>query len=103
MGERVSMKRVAPKSSGLHQLLLAEHRRNTGPKSRWHIPGAGPSDYEQALVAGEPVVVSSSMLMCALMHAGLPSRGYEYGGRCWGKQFLLAEDGTLSEWTPEDE
>jgi hypothetical protein len=42
--------------------------------------------------------------MCSLLHAGLPSDDYAFGGRHWGKKFLLDEDGTLSEWTePEDE
>jgi hypothetical protein len=86
----------------VRELLLQEHRRRFGPKSRWYRPGAGPSDYEQALVAGEPVVVSSSTLMCALLHAGLPSDDYGFGGRHWGKQFMLDVDGTLTEWTPED-
>jgi len=49
-------------------------------------------EYEQALVAGEPVVV----------HAGLPSDDYAFGGRHWGKKWLLDVDGTLSEWTGED-
>ena len=40
--------------------------------------------------------------MCALMHANLPFDDYAYGGRYWGKQFLLDVDGTLTEWTPED-
>ena len=85
-------------------LLLEEHRRVVGPQSRWYIPGRPPSDYEQALVAGEPVLVSSSGLMCTLLHAGLPFDEYAFGGRHWGKQFLLDEDGTLSEWTePEDD
>ena len=57
------------------------------------------SEYEQALVAGEPIVIDSGTLMCALTHAGLPSDDYAFGGRYWGKQFLLDEDGTLSEWT----
>ena len=42
--------------------------------------------------------------MCALLHAGLPFDEYAFGDRHWGKQFLLDEDGTLSEWTePEDD
>ena len=87
----------------LRALLLKEHRRLFGPTGRWHIPGHV-SEYEQALVAGEPIVIYSSGLMCALLHAGLPSDDYAFGGRHWGKQWLLDVDGTLSEWTePEDD
>jgi hypothetical protein len=87
----------------LRQLFLKEHRRLFGPTGRWHIPGRV-SEYEQALVAGEPIVIDSSTLMCSPLHAGLPSDDYAFGGRHWGKKFLLDEDGTLSEWTePEDE
>jgi len=59
-------------------------------------------EYEQALVAGEPVVVDYGTIMCALLHAGLPSDDYAFGGRRWGKKWLLDVDGTLSEWTGED-
>ena len=82
----------------LRNLLLAEHRRNVGPGSRWYRPGAGPSEYEQALVAGEPVVVDSSGLLCALMYAGHNADDYAFGGRHWGKQWLLDTDGTLTEY-----
>src|SRR6478752_10589745 len=87
----------------LRQLLLREHRRLFGPTGRWHIPGRV-SDCEQALVAGEPIVIDSGTLMCALLHAGLPSDDYAFGGRHWGKQWHLDVDGTLSEFTePEDD
>jgi len=85
----------------LRHLLLKDHREKFGPTGRWHIPGRV-SDYEQALVAGEPIVIDSGTIMCALMHAGLPSDDYAFGGRHWGKQWLLDDDGTLSEWTVED-
>jgi hypothetical protein len=87
----------------LRALLLAEYRRNVGPGSRWHMPGRPPSDYEQALVAGEQVVVSSSTLMRALLQAGLPSDDYVFGGRHSGKQWHLDIDGALTEWTAEDQ
>ena len=86
----------------VRNLLLTEHRKRFGPGSRWHIPGKPPSEYETALASGEAVLVDSSGLMCALMHANLPFDDYAYGGRYWGKQFLLDVDGTLTEWTPED-
>jgi hypothetical protein len=84
----------------LRQVLLKDHRKRFGPNGRWHIPGHV-SDYEKALVAGEPIVVDSGTLMCAFMHAGLPYDDYAFGGRHHGKQFLLAEDGSLTEWTPD--
>jgi hypothetical protein len=84
----------------LRQVLLNDNRKRFGPNSRWHIPGRV-SEYEQALIAGDPVVIDDGTLMCALMHAGLPCDDYAFGGRYYGKQLLLAEDGSLSEWTPE--
>jgi hypothetical protein len=86
----------------LRLLLLKDHRLRFGPTSRWHIPGRV-SEYEQALVAGEPLVVDSGTIMCALMHAGLPSDDYAFGGRHWGKQWHLDVDDTLSEWTAENQ
>jgi hypothetical protein len=84
------------------QLLLSDHRKRFGPASRWPLPGRV-SEYERALVAGEPIVIDSGTIMCALMHAGLPSDEYAFGGPQWGKQWYLDVDGTLSEWTgPED-
>jgi hypothetical protein len=86
----------------VRNLLLAEHRKRSGPGSRWYRPGSPASDYETALVSGAAVLVDSSGLMCALMHANLPSDDYAYGGTHWGKQFLLDVDGTLTEWTAAD-
>src|SRR5262245_7245806 len=97
MGRR----RTQRADDSLRQLLLKDHRKRFGPNGRWHIPGRM-SDYEAALVAGEPIVIDSGTLMCALMHAGLPHEDYIFGGRYWGK-LLLAEDGSLAEWTPDDE
>jgi hypothetical protein len=86
----------------LRQVVLKDHRNRFGPGGRWHIPGRV-SEYEQALVAGKPVVVDSGTLMCALLHAGLPSDPYVYGGRHWGKQLMLDVEGTLTEWSAEDQ
>ena len=84
----------------LRQLLLAYWRSRFGPTGRWHIPGRV-SEYEQALMAGEAIVVDSSTIMCALNHAGLPSDEYAFGGQHWGKKFLLGEDGSLSEYVEQ--
>jgi hypothetical protein len=86
----------------LRQLLLAYWRNRFGPTGRWHIPGRV-SEYEQALVAGEAIVVDSSTIMCALNHANLPCDDYAFGGRHSGKQWHLDVDGALTEWTAEDQ
>jgi hypothetical protein len=73
-----------------------------GPGSRWHLPGYV-SDYTRALEAGEPVVVSSVSMMCALMHANLPSDDYAFGGVHYGKYFHVSGDDVVTEWTAEDQ
>jgi hypothetical protein len=91
----VGRRRTQRADDTLRQVLLKDHRKRFGPNSRWHIPGHV-SEYEQALIAGDPIVVDSGTLMCALMHAGLPYEDYAFGGCYYNGQFLLAEDGTLS-------
>jgi len=54
-----------------------------------------------AWVAAHAASTTPWTLMCALMHAGLPYEDYAFGGCYYNGQFLLAEDGTLTEWTPE--
>ena len=81
----------------LRQALLKDHRNRFGPGGRWHIPGRV-SDYEKALVAGEAIVVDSGTIMCALLHAGLPHDAFAFGGRDWGKSFVLDERDQLSEY-----
>jgi hypothetical protein len=77
----------------VRQLLLADHYRRcaTNPGSRWYLHGYV-CDYCRDLAAGEQIVVSSSGLVCALMHAGLPSvDDYAFGAgtgarsSCWTK------------------
>jgi hypothetical protein len=51
----------------------------------------------EVLRAGEPVVVSSAVLMRALLHTGLPCDEYCFGGRYYKAQFLLDQRGQLSE------
>jgi hypothetical protein len=84
----------------LRRVLLKDHRERFGPTGRWHIPGRV-SEYEKALVAGEAVVVESGTLMCALLHAGLPSDEYAFGGPDWGKSFVLDERDQLRECEAE--
>jgi hypothetical protein len=91
------MVRRIQRNDGLRDLLIAEWDRFM---LRWRIPGRV-SEYEEALKAGEPVGVSSSQLLRAFMHAGLPHRTLAYGGRDWGKSFVLDERDQLSEWVPE--
>jgi hypothetical protein len=47
------------------------------------------------------VVLASSALLRAFLHAGLPYRSYAFGGREWGKTFVLDEHDQLREWVPE--
>jgi hypothetical protein len=55
----------------------------------------------EALKAGQPVVVSSAVLMRALLHAGLPCDEYCFGGQYYKATFLLDERGQLSEYVEE--
>jgi hypothetical protein len=64
---------------------------------RWHIPGRR-CEFEDALVSGKAVVVSSATNMSALMHAGLPRDEYTYAGKLGCKQWLLDENERLSEY-----
>jgi hypothetical protein len=82
------------RTEGLRRLLLDRH-----PKSmeRWHIPGRR-CEFEDALVSGKAVVVSSTTNMSALMHAGLPRDEYTYAGKLGCKQWLLDENDRLSEY-----
>ena len=89
MGRRVS------RNDGLRQLLLVDYRRLL---ERWRIPGKV-YEREVALESDAAVVVSSSQLLRAFMHAGLPHRTLAYGGRDWGKIFLLDEHDQLAEWS----
>lgn len=86
----------------MRPLLLADHRRRFGPSTRWHRPGHV-SDYARALEAGEPVVISSSTMMCALLHANLPADDYMFGGVHHGRWFHVSGDDVVTEWTAEDQ
>jgi hypothetical protein len=102
MAERMKGSPGRARKSGMRPLLLAEHRRQFGPGSRWHRPGYM-SDYARALEAGEAVLVSSSGMMCALLHANLPCEDYAFGGAHYGKQFHVSGDDVVTEWTAEDQ
>ena len=71
MGRRVS------RNDGLPQLLLEDYRRF---QERRRIPGTV-YEPEVALESGAAVVVSSTQLLRAFIHAGLPHRTLAYGGR----------------------
>ena len=49
------------------------------------------------------MLVSSSGMMCALMHANLPCEDYTFGGAHYGKYFHVSEDDVVTEWTDEDQ
>jgi hypothetical protein len=91
------MVRQNAKSDGLRQQLLADYRRSL---ERWRIPGRV-YEKEVALDSGEPVVVDSPAIMCALMHMGLPCGDYTHDGKHGQKLFLLDEFDRLTEYTEE--
>ena len=91
------MARRLQRNDGLRDVLIAEWDRSM---LRWRIPGRV-SEHEEALKSGKPVVVSSSTLLRAFLHAGLPYSSYAFGGREWGKTFVLDEHDQLREWVPE--
>src|ERR1700750_2575104 len=72
------------------RLLLTDLQKQCASTagSRWYMPGYV-CEYCQELAAGETVVIDSSTLMCALLHADLPGiDDYAFRGRHCGKQFL---------------
>jgi hypothetical protein len=91
------MPRRQQRSTGLRQVLIQEWDRGM---VRWRIPGRICA-YEEALTSGQPVVVSSSSMLRAFMAAGLPTDRFAYGGRDWGKSFLLDERDQLTEYADE--
>ena len=87
------------RSSGLRQLLIAdrEYRLPGSPNPPpWSAPRGWHDQLLTALKAGEPVVVSSSLLLTAHIHAGLPDRQYAYGGQLHGCVFVLGSDDRLT-------
>jgi len=90
------MARRVQRNDGLRDVLIAEWDRSM---LRWRIPGRVCE--EEALKAGEPVVLSSSALLRAFMHAGLPYRSYAFGCRDWGGTFVLDEHDRLSEYVDD--
>jgi hypothetical protein len=90
------------RKSGMRPLLFVEHRSRFGPGGRWHLPGYV-SDYARALEAGDPVVVSSAAMMCALLHANLLCDDFAFGGAHYGKSFHVSGDDVVTEWTAEDQ
>ena len=57
----------------------------------------------EALKAGQPMILSSTVLMCAMLHAGMPCDEYSIGGRYYKAAFLLDQRGQLTEYTAESE
>lgn len=98
------MVRRQQNNTGLRELLIADREYrlpgclNPPP---WSAPRGWRDGLLEALKSGEPVVVSSAVLMRALLHAGLPSDDYAYGGRHWGKQWHTDVDGTLTEYVED--
>jgi hypothetical protein len=85
----------------MRELLIADREyRLPGcpPPGPWAAPRGGRDELLEALRSGQAVVVSSSVLMRALFHAGLPCDEYCFGGRYYKATFLLDERGQLSEY-----
>jgi hypothetical protein len=92
-------------ASQLRELLIAdddEFRARWRKPRGWEQPGVNRElpmlDWGIDLRAGRSVVVvSSSRLMCALLHAGLPCQEYCFGGRYFKSEFVLDENDRLIE------
>lgn len=84
------MARRVRRNDGLRKLLIAERERGL---KRW--PVSTGDEYLDGLRSGGPVLVSSSQLMRALMHARLPYGTYCFGGADFGRLFVLGADGAL--------
>jgi hypothetical protein len=91
------MARRFVRDDGVRQALIPDAQRSA---ARWAISGR-PSERLEVLRSGVPVVVSSACLLTAFSRAGLPVRDYCFGGRHWGKAFLLDEFDQLTEWGVE--
>jgi hypothetical protein len=87
------MARRPRNSSGLRELLIAEHQRFM---HRWQIPGR-PDERLEALRAGQAVEVCSATLLRAFMHAGLRHDDFAFGGRHYKTEFVLDENDKLIE------
>jgi len=91
-------------SSGMRELLIADREyRLPGcpPPPPWSAPRGWRDELLKALKAGQPVVVDSSVLIRALLHAGLPCDDYCFGGQYYKANFLLDQRGQLSEYVEE--
>jgi hypothetical protein len=87
------------RSAGLRKLLIADRERSL---SRWAVPGR-PDECLEDLRAHVPIVVTSSQLMCALLHAGLPHKQFAFGGSEHGNTFVLDENDQLTELSSGDQ
>jgi hypothetical protein len=91
-------------SDGLRALVIAyrEHRLpKSTPPPPWSAPRGWPDELLDELKSGNAVEVSSSMLLSAMIAAGLDCRRYAYGGADWGKVFELDEHDRLTELVDE--
>jgi hypothetical protein len=64
-------------------------------------PEAAMDEWDEALRAGQPVIVSAVRLFAAVHDAGLDWRPYAYGGEHFGKSFVLNANDGLTEYIEE--
>ena len=92
------MARRPRNNSGLRGLLIAERQRSM---KRWLIPGESDERLE-ALRSGEEVFVGPSVLMRALIHAGLRHDEFAFGGSHCKTVFVLDEYDRLIDCVGDD-
>ena len=91
-------------SSGMRELLTADREYRLPecpPPGPWAAPRGDRDELLDALKAGQPVIVSSTMLMRVMLHAGMPCDEYCVGGRYYKAAFLRDQRGQLTEYTAE--
>lgn len=71
------------------------------PPGPWAAPRGDRDELLDALKAGQPVIVSSTMLMRVMLHAGMPCDEYCVGGRYYKAAFFRDQRGQLTEYTAE--
>ena len=97
-------RRVSRDDAGGWRELLIDFREHRLPKSPppppWAAVRGQPDELLFDLKAGKSVVVSSAVLLSALVQAGLsPRRDYCFGGKHYRTMLRLDEQNRLAEWS----